>query len=45
LTKLAEGFDAKAAAYVARERGAYAIGIGDDVLPVTPADMKGEGGR
>jgi hypothetical protein len=45
LTKLAEEFDAKAAAYVAHERATHAISIGDDVLPGTPADTKGEGER
>jgi hypothetical protein len=41
LLKLAEEFEAKAAAYVARERAAHAIGLGDDVMPVQPQTPKG----
>jgi hypothetical protein len=41
LLKLAEEFEAKAGAYVARERAAHAIGLGDDVMPVQPQTQKG----
>lgn len=33
LIKLAEEFEAKAAAYTARERAAHAIGIGNEMAP------------
>ena len=41
LLKLAEEFEAKAAAYVARGPAAHAIGLGDDVLPLQPQNQKG----
>jgi hypothetical protein len=37
LIKLAEEFEVKAAAYVAPERAAHVIGIGDDVAGSSPA--------
>jgi hypothetical protein len=37
LLALAEEFDAKAAEYSARARAAHAIGLGDDVVPITPS--------
>lgn len=36
LRVLAEEFEAKATAYVAREKAAQAIGLGDDVAPIKP---------
>jgi hypothetical protein len=42
LIKLAEEFEAKAAAYTARERAALAIGVGDDVSPISPSPQSAE---
>ena len=40
LIKLAEEFEAKAAAYVARGSANHEIGVGDDVLPLKKAPSK-----
>jgi hypothetical protein len=38
LPSLADRFDAKASAYSARARATHEVGLGDDVVPVTPAN-------
>jgi len=42
LIKLAEEFEAKAAAYAARERAAHAIGVGDGFAPISPRTQSTE---
>jgi hypothetical protein len=45
LLKLADEFEAKASAYVARKRAAHAIGLGDNVVPIMPSAPTNKDGQ